>query len=71
MEAFQRGDYVAALREFRPLAEQSSTEAQNRHGFMYVNGHGVLKDYAEAVKWHCKAANSKFFLDMGRYGTTT
>ena len=54
--AYQRGDYAAALREFRPLAEQGHAEAQAMLGIMYFEGWGVPKDDAEAVKWYRKAA---------------
>ena len=49
--AYRRGDYAAALREIRPLAK-----AQYFLGLMYGEGQGVPQDYAEAVKWHRKAA---------------
>ena len=55
-EAAQRGDYAAALREWRPLAEQGHAVAQNNLGVMYFNGQGVAQDYAEALKWYSKAA---------------
>ncbi len=54
--AYHRGDYAAALREFRPLAEQGNAKAQYNLGLMYYNGEGVPQDYAEAVKWYRKAA---------------
>jgi len=56
MDAYQRGDYATAYREFLPLAEQGDAEAQNNLGAMYVNGKGVLQDYAEALKWFRLAA---------------
>jgi uncharacterized protein len=55
-EAHQRGDYAAALREWRPLAEQGLDAAQYNLGFMYANGRGVPEDHAEAVRWYRKAA---------------
>ncbi len=51
-EAFERGDYAAALIMLRPFAEQGITEAQVLLGSMYKNGEGVPQDYAEAVKWY-------------------
>jgi len=54
--AYDRGDYAAALREWRPLAERGDATAQYNLGFMYDNGQGVPQDYAEAVKWYRKAA---------------
>ena len=55
--AYKRGDYATALREFRPLAEQGNSGAQHYLGFMYDNGHGVTKNYAEEMKWYRKAAH--------------
>jgi hypothetical protein len=54
--AFNHGDYAAALREWRPLAEQGHATAQFWLGYMYNFGRGVAKDDAEAVKWYRKAA---------------
>jgi TPR repeat protein len=55
-EAYQRGDYAAALHEYRPLAEQGHADAQTKLGQLYAAGLGVPQDYAEAVKWYRKAA---------------
>ena len=54
--AYQSGDYVTALQEWRPLAEQGDADAQQGLGVMYENGMGVLQDYKEAVKWYRLAA---------------
>ena len=54
-EAYQRGDYAAALSEFRPLAEQGNAKAQNNLGIMYARGVGVPQDFAEALRWYRKA----------------
>ena len=56
LEASERGDFAAALREWRPLAEQGDTDAQFLLGAMYNEGKGVPQDYAQAVKWYRKAA---------------
>ncbi len=58
--AYKRGDYAAALRELRPLAEQGFAEAQHNLGVMYEDGQGVPKDYAEALKWYRKAAEQGY-----------
>jgi hypothetical protein len=50
--AFQAGDFVTVLEEWRPLGEQGDTVAQYALGTMYANGEGVLQDYAEAVGWY-------------------
>ena len=54
--AYQAGDMATALKEWRPLAEQGDSYAQNNLAIMYENGVGVLQDYAEAVKWYRLAA---------------
>jgi len=56
MAAYERGDYEAALREWRPLAEQGNADAQNNLGTLYRHGEGVEQDYGEAVRWYRKAA---------------
>ena len=54
--AFERGDYSAALREWRPLAEQGSSAAQYELGRMYAYGIGVERDFKKARAWYEKAA---------------
>lgn len=56
LEAYERGDFAAALHEWRPLAEQGHAWAQHNLGAMYVRGSGVPQDDIEAVKWTRKAA---------------
>ena len=55
-EAYERGDFATALKEWRPLAEQGVAAAQVGLGKMYDNGRGVPQDYAEAMKWYRLAA---------------
>ncbi len=57
--AYQRGDHDSALREWKPLAEEGLALAQYNVGFMYANGQGVPRDYAEAVKWYRRAAEQR------------
>ena len=54
--AYERGDYVLAIKLFRPLAEQGNQWAQRRLGLIYAEGKGVPLDYQEAVKWYRLAA---------------
>ena len=56
LEAYERGDYAVALREWRPLAEQGDADAQSFLGLTYAEGKGVPQDYIEAAKWYRKAA---------------
>ena len=44
------------LDTIRALASMGDADMQQLLGDMYVQGHGVPQDYAEAVKWHRKAA---------------
>jgi TPR repeat protein len=55
-----RGDYAAALRLWRPLADQGDAAAQYNLGLMYVDGHGVAQDDAAAVSWFRKAADQGY-----------
>ncbi len=50
LDTAERVDYAAALKEWRPLAEQGHAKAQYNLGVMYDDGEGVAQDYAEAVK---------------------
>jgi len=54
--AFQNGDYEAAYREWRPLAEQGDTAAQHNLGTLYNNGLGLDVDMAKAANWYRRAA---------------
>ncbi len=55
--AYTRGDYAAALREWRPLAEQGNALAQGNLGFMYGKGLGVPQNYVQAHMWLNLAAS--------------
>ena len=54
--AYSRGDYATALKEWIPLAEQGNAYAQHNLGVMYDNGQGVPQDYQTAAKWYTLAA---------------
>jgi Caspase domain/Sel1 repeat len=56
MAAYTRGDYLVAMREWLPLAQQGYAAAQTNLGVMYANGLGVARDKAQAVGWYRKAA---------------
>ena len=57
VEAWSRGKYGTAIKEFRPLAEKGHTEAQFYLGIMYSQGLGVPKDNVQAYMWHTLAAD--------------
>jgi TPR repeat protein len=57
IDAYHRGDYTTALREWLRLAEQWEVEeAQFNVGLLYENGRGVPQDYVQARQWYTKAA---------------
>jgi TPR repeat protein len=56
MAAYNRGDYMPAIRLFRPLAEQGNAKAQNVLGVMFRKGEGVAKSPARAHMWFSLAA---------------
>ncbi len=56
VEAWGRGDYDRALREFRLLAEQGHAQAQLNLGIIYSQGRGVPKDSVQAYMWYTLAA---------------
>jgi TPR repeat protein len=55
-DAYHRGDFAAALREWRPLAEQGDALAQYNLGVLYRKGRGVPQDDVQARQWYEKAA---------------
>ncbi len=66
--AFKRGDYAAALRELRPLADQGNVAAQWLVYSMYSNGQGVPQDHAKAARWSRKAAEQGMAEAQGNLG---
>lgn len=56
VSAYEKGDLQAALRAWRPAAEQGDALAQYNLGALYAKGRGVNKDVNEAAKWFRRAA---------------
>jgi TPR repeat protein len=56
MAAYNRGDYMPAIRLFRPLAEQGNPKAQSVLGVMFRKGEGVPKNPVRAHMWFSFAA---------------
>lgn len=54
--AYNKGDFDAALREWRPLAEQGDARAQKKLGDMYAGAEGVGENDGIAIQWYRKAA---------------
>jgi len=59
-QSYLRGDYAAALEEWRPLAELGDAEAQYNLGVMYDEGASLEKDLNKAAEWYRKAAEQGF-----------
>jgi hypothetical protein len=57
LAAYQKSDYAAALKQWQPLAESGSPDAQFNVALMYEAGQGVAKNYQQAAKWFERAAN--------------
>jgi TPR repeat protein len=54
--AFNRGDYAAARRDFRILAQRDVPAAETLLGTMAANGQGGPRDDAVAAAWFLRAA---------------
>ncbi len=50
-EAYDRGDYATALKEWRPLAKQGDADGQYGLGILYRYGNGVPRNRAEGARW--------------------
>lgn len=57
VEAYERGDYAAALKEWHPLAEAGDADSQMSLGLVYDV---LLQDDAEAVRWYRLAAEQGY-----------
>ena len=56
--AYDGGDYAAAFREWRRLAEAGDTEAQIALAGLYRGGMGGEVDLARAAQWYGRAARA-------------
>jgi len=54
--AYVRGDYRAAVKELRDLAEHGEARAQYDLALLYDKGQGVAQDDKQALHWYRKAA---------------
>ena len=68
LDAYKKGDYVSAAKEWRSLAEDGDAPSQYNLGLLYVDGHGVPQDYAEAAKWFRRAAEQGYTLAQHNLG---
>ena len=61
MDAYKRGEYAKAYREWLPLAEQGDAKAQYRLGLLSAGDRrGVAKDEAAMLMWVRRAADQDF-----------
>jgi TPR repeat protein len=60
LSAYQKGDYVTAAKEWRPLAEKGDAPSQFNLGLLYVDGHGVPQDFGQAVNWFERSAKQDY-----------
>jgi TPR repeat protein len=60
VDAYQKGDYVGAAKEWRPLAEAGEATAQYNLGLLYLDGHGVPQSTMEAANWFRRAAEQDY-----------
>jgi TPR repeat protein len=60
VDAYQKGDYVGAAKEWRPLAEAGDPIAQFNLGLLYLDGHGVPQSSMEAANWFRRAAEQDY-----------
>jgi len=66
--ALDQGNYVEAMADFTPLAEQGDPVAQLYLGRMYFLGQGIPQDYVQAMYWYRKSAelgNDKAQCNLG------
>jgi len=60
LDAYDRGDFETALREWQPLAEQGDARAQFNLGVIHFNAQSVPHDPNKAVQWYRAAADQGY-----------
>ena len=60
LDAYQKGDFVGAVKEWRPLADGGDAVAQYNLGLLYLDGHGVPQSPMEASNWFRRAAEQDY-----------
>ena len=56
MEAYNKGDFANAIKEWILLGEDGDEKAQYFLGLIYYTGKGVPQDYKKALKWYTLSA---------------
>jgi hypothetical protein len=60
LDAYKKGDYVSAAKEWRPLADGGDPIAQYNLALLYLDGHGVPQSTEEAANWFRRAAEQDY-----------
>ena len=68
VDAWQRGDYATAIKEWRPLAISGDADAQFNLAQAYKLGRGVPTDLKQAEMWYKKAADKGHVQAADNYG---
>ncbi|HWQ52805.1 MAG TPA: metallophosphoesterase [Bryobacteraceae bacterium] len=56
LEAYNSGNYAAALENWLPIAEKGDANAQYNVALLYARGEGIPQDIPKAAEWYRKAA---------------
>ena len=68
VDAWGRGDYATAIKEWRGPADAGDADAQFNLGQAYKLGNGVPKDLGQAEKWYKMAADQGHLQANDNYG---
>lgn len=68
LDAYNKGDFKIAYKEWYQLAEQGDFIAQNNLGVMYDQGKGVTEDSKQAFNWYRKSAENGYSIAQNNLG---
>jgi TPR repeat protein len=68
MSALEDGEYRAAYRDFKRLAQEDHPEAQYQLGMLLLFGKGVEMDLEQGIEWLKRAANNGSYLAANELG---
>ena len=60
MEAFNKGDFANAIKEWILFGEDGDAKAQYFLGLIYYKGKGVPQDHKTAIKWYTLSAEQGY-----------
>lgn len=60
VDAFNKKDYVTAMKKLQPLAEQGNAAAQYYVGLIFDADENSLHDHAKALQWYLKSATQGY-----------